>query len=150
MAGKEIYPDVRDKLSKLILRLGSAQSGEVMAAVAAIRGTLEASKLDLSDLAEAVRKPSEIVILADPSYAGVDPPRPSRQDAPQPKPHERFKSTTQKVKFLSESPKSDDVLSDRELDFLGDMEERARRRRSLTDAQMNWLNSLVDKVWRAR
>jgi len=69
---------VAEKLGKLIRRLGSDRDGEVVATVAALRRTLDGAGLDLHDLAQAVTRPAEPVVVHRDRWR--EPPPPERPE----------------------------------------------------------------------
>src|SRR6267142_510688 len=62
---KQLNTEARDRLKKLIPMLASDKDGEVIAAVSAIKRTLQSNESDLHDLAAKLsKKPRETVALA--------------------------------------------------------------------------------------
>jgi hypothetical protein len=56
----------REKLAKIILRLGSKSDGEVVATVKAMERLLRSDGMSFDELAEAVRQPGALVLVQKP------------------------------------------------------------------------------------
>lgn len=118
--------DLAPRLSKLIPRLASDHEGEVMATVAAIRRTLEASGLDFHALAKAIGEPPEPDVIYPPAPARAEPSRSHQLDA---------------CRCLQ----SGMAWKPHEADFLRQMASQNRR---LTERQRAWLDGLLDRAAR--
>jgi hypothetical protein len=112
-------------VAKCIALLGSSQDGEVLGAVAALRRTLAAEKLDLHDLAGFIARPSSAAGTTN-NGQGFDP--------------------VAAAQFCLASPVAFD---DREVKFLLNIEHLIRRGYRLTAKQAKWLGDLHLRARRA-
>jgi hypothetical protein len=174
MATKTLSGEVRDKLFKLIPRLASDQSGEVVATVAAMRRVLAASTLDLHDLAAAIKSPPISPASSPQPEPRPEPPRPpdppTRRPEPPPqrdppreagagrrgrrgrsRPHTKFDSLEEKLDFIERGRAfRSDLVRDNENGFLAGLRLRARQERAVSAKQEAWVNNIVDRIWSAR
>jgi hypothetical protein len=112
-------------LAKLVALLASGKDGDVLAAVDALKRTLDAAGLDLNDLA------AEILALGEVDTAS--------QAVERCEPGDWFR-------FIDQLLADTDALSDRDLQFLWSMRRSVTRGRVPTPKQEKWLRDIEAKL----
>ena len=114
-----------ERLAKLVALLASGKDGDVLAAVDALKRTLDAAGLDLNDLA------AEILALGEVDTAS--------QAVERCEPGDWFR-------FIDQLLADTDALSDRDLQFLWSMRRSVTRGRVPTPKQEKWLRDIEAKL----
>jgi hypothetical protein len=135
---------IAGRLGKLIRLLSSDKDGEVLAAVAAIRRTLDAEKLDLHALADGIDgsgkgSQADYAIAWNAGYSA------GKEAAEREAPHRDQPSWHD---IACECREHADELGAREQQFVHDMCRRTVRGGALTEKQAKWLRDIYVKVGR--
>ena len=124
-----VAPDLGSKLAKLLPRLASPHDDEVLAAVNAIRRTLDRAEMDLHDLAARLCAPEPVQPRA----------QPKRQAQPEPAPEDAEDLLAQAT-WLRDHIRDD--LTPKQASFVISAIRMLRAGQSLSEKQRGWLHGL--------
>ena len=120
------FPDIADRLSPLIGKLGSPHDGEVLSAARALARLLDKHELNFNDLAVALQAEPVVHIV----YRDPDP--------------EPLSDWCEIADWCADHP---EWLSEKALDFIVNMRRILRRPgNEPTEKQAAWLNSILDRI----
>lgn len=120
----------RKRLSQLVPLLASDKDGEVTAAARAIAKVMKAEGKDFHDLVKALSAPAGQTVYV-------------YRDRPQPK--QDLGEWARKARYCVEH---EDMLSEREAEFVNDMEVKLKRYPNPTERQAAWLDSIWHRLQR--
>lgn len=125
-----LAPDIGSKLAKLIPRLASTHDDEILAAVNAIRRTLDRAEMDLHDLAARLCAPEPVQPRA----------QPKRQPNPEPASDHDAEALLEKATWLRDHVGDD--LTGKQAAFVATAIRMLRTGQSLSEKQRGWLHGL--------
>jgi hypothetical protein len=142
-----LAPPIANKLGKLIRLLSSDKDGEVVAAVAAIRRTLNSENLTIHDLAEGLATDDRKFTESDAQEIYRRGTADGRREAD----HDSgFRSVDEPSwnEIARECEAASGRLNEREREFVGDMVRSTVRGGKPTEKQAKWLRAIYTRVRR--